>query len=101
MAKYKIINPYESVMELLPDMEHHYKTNLHTHSTYSDANDTMTDMIMGFYDNDFDIVAFAEHKGTRAYRFSVLDRFDALCNDLTNSLPAEIEARRTVRILQR
>lgn len=25
---------------------------------------------------------------------SVLDRFDALCNDLTSGLPAEIEARR-------
>ena len=58
---YKIINPYESVMELIGKEENHYKTNLHTHSTYSDANDTMTDMIKGFYDNDFDIVAFAEH----------------------------------------
>ena len=58
---YTIKNPYESVMSLLSDMENHYKTNLHTHSTYSDANDTMTDMIKGFYDNDFDIVAFAEH----------------------------------------
>ena len=58
---YKIINPYESVMELIGTEENHYKTNLHTHSTYSDANDTMTDMIKGFYDNDFDILAFAEH----------------------------------------
>lgn len=61
MAKYKITNPYESVIELLPNQDNHYKTNLHTHSTYSDANDTMTDMIKGFYDNDFDILAFAEH----------------------------------------
>ena len=58
---YKIKNPYESVMSLIEDSDRHYKTNLHTHSTYSDANDTMTDMIMGFYDNDFDILAFAEH----------------------------------------
>ena len=58
---YTIKNPYESVMNLLGDIENHYKTNLHTHSTYSDANDTMTDMIKGFYDNDFDILAFAEH----------------------------------------
>lgn len=58
---YKITNPYESVTNLLGTEEHHYKTNLHTHSTYSDANDTMTDMIKGFYDNDFDILAFAEH----------------------------------------
>lgn len=58
---YKITNPYESVTELLGTEDNHYKTNLHTHSTYSDANDTMTDMIKGFYDNDFDILAFAEH----------------------------------------
>lgn len=58
---YKIKNPYESVMSLIEESDRHYKTNLHTHSTYSDANDTMTDMIMGFYDNDFDILAFAEH----------------------------------------
>ena len=58
---YTIRNPYESVMSLIENEDNHYKTNLHTHSTYSDANDTMTDMIKGFYDNDFDIVAFAEH----------------------------------------
>lgn len=59
--RYTIKNPYESVLSLIPNEDNHYKTNLHTHSTYSDANDTMTDMIKGFYDNDFDIVAFAEH----------------------------------------
>ena len=58
---YKIINPYKNVTLLISNEEHHYKTNLHTHSTYSDANNTMADMIFGFYDNDFDILAFAEH----------------------------------------
>jgi len=58
---YKIKNPYENVMPLISDSDYHYKTNLHTHSTYSDANNTMADMIFGFYDNDFDILAFAEH----------------------------------------
>ncbi len=61
MAKYKITNPYAAVTALLPDLENHYKTNLHTHSTYSDANNTMVEMIEGFYDKDFDILAFAEH----------------------------------------
>lgn len=61
MAKYKITNPYQSVTALLGNDENHYKTNLHTHSTYSDANDTMLDMIRTFYDQDFDILAFAEH----------------------------------------
>lgn len=58
---YKITNVYENVSTMLAAEEHHYKTNLHTHSTYSDANNTMTDMIKGFYDNDFDFLAFAEH----------------------------------------
>ena len=61
MADYKITNPYAQVSELIKNSENHYKTNLHTHSTYSDANFTMTEMIEGFYDNDFDILAFAEH----------------------------------------
>ncbi len=61
MADYKITNPYADVSGLIPKCENHYKTNLHTHSTYSDANYTMTEMIEGFYDNDFDILAFAEH----------------------------------------
>lgn len=61
IRKFKIISPYNNINELINSPENHYKTNLHTHSTYSDANFTMTDMIEGFYDNDFDILAFAEH----------------------------------------
>ncbi len=60
-VSYKIINPYESVSSLIEISDNHYKTNLHTHSTYSDANNTMTDMVKTFYDLDFDILAFAEH----------------------------------------
>lgn len=59
--KFRINNPYADVCSLLSDKENHYKTNLHTHSTYSDANETMTTVIEGFYDYDFDILAFAEH----------------------------------------
>ena len=58
---FRLKNPYEAVANLIPNPDNHYKTNLHTHSTYSDANNTMADMIFGFYDNDFDILAFAEH----------------------------------------
>ena len=61
MADYKITNPYADINDLIKNSDNHYKTNLHTHSTYSDANNTMTEMIEGFYDNDFDILAFAEH----------------------------------------
>ena len=59
--KYKISNPYKGLSELIESKDNHYKTNLHTHSTYSDANYTMTEMIETFYDQDFDILAFAEH----------------------------------------
>ncbi len=61
MRKFRIINPYESVAHLIPNNENHYKTNLHTHSTYSDANSTMTDIINTAYDLDFDILAMTEH----------------------------------------
>lgn len=60
-VKFKITNPYESVTQFIPCSENHYKTNLHAHSTYSDANDTMTDMIEGYYDEDFDILAMTDH----------------------------------------
>lgn len=59
--KFKITSPYREVIDFLGKDENHYKTNLHTHSTYSDANNTMADMIAAFYDLDFDILAFAEH----------------------------------------
>lgn len=61
MRKFRIINPYESVAHLIPNNENHYKTNLHTHSTYSDANSSMTDIINAAYDLDFDILAMTEH----------------------------------------
>lgn len=61
MRKFRISNPYESVAHLIPNNENHYKTNLHTHSTYSDANSTMTDIINTAYDLDFDILAMTEH----------------------------------------
>ncbi len=58
---YKISNPYASVANLLSDPSAHYKTNLHTHSTLSDANTDYADMIKGYYENNFDILAFADH----------------------------------------
>lgn len=58
---YKISNPYESVAQLLADPDAHYKTNLHTHSTVSDATEDYADMIKGYYENGFDILAFADH----------------------------------------
>lgn len=47
MRKFKIINPYAGVDW---DSWHHYKTNLHTHSTASDAQVDFSDMIKAYYD---------------------------------------------------
>lgn len=58
---YKINNPYEEVADLLSDPSAHYKTNLHTHSTVSDAEVDYADMIKGYYNNGFDILGFADH----------------------------------------
>ncbi len=58
---YKITNPYESVMHLLGNDDNHYKTNLHTHSTYSDATIPLTEMVKEHYNQDFDILGIADH----------------------------------------
>ena len=56
-----IKNPYKDVSSLLGDDNNHYKTNLHTHSTISDANEDYDKMIKGHYDRDYDILGFADH----------------------------------------
>ncbi len=58
---YVITNPYESVAAYLGNLDNHYKTNLHTHSTYSDATITLTDMVKEHYAQDFDVLAMADH----------------------------------------
>ncbi len=58
---YKITNPYESVTHLLGNDGNHYKTNLHTHSTYSDATIPLTEMVKEHYNQDFDILGIADH----------------------------------------
>ena len=60
-VEYTIINPYESVEDLLPDADNHYKTNLHTHSTYSDATENLANMVYEHYNQDFDVLAFSDH----------------------------------------
>ena len=61
MKKFKITNPYASVTELMGNPDNHYKTNLHTHSTYSDANEPLSVMVKGAYDQGYDFLAFADH----------------------------------------
>ena len=60
-TSYKITNPYESVTHLLGNDDNHYKTNLHTHSTYSDATIPLTEMVKEHYSQDFDILGMADH----------------------------------------
>ena len=61
VVDYKITNPYESVTAYMGNDSNHYKTNLHTHSTYSDANISLDTMVKGHYNQDFDILAMADH----------------------------------------
>lgn len=61
VKQYKITNPYAGVTALLADDDHHYKTNLHTHSTYSDAYIDLSSMVKEHYNQDFDILAMADH----------------------------------------
>lgn len=56
-----IKNPYKNVAALLGSDDNHYKTDLHAHSTVSDANEDYSVMIKGFYDRDYDILGFADH----------------------------------------
>lgn len=58
LRKFKITNPYAGVDW---DSWHHYKTNLHTHSTASDAQVDFSDMIKAYYDAGFDILAMTDH----------------------------------------
>ena len=58
---YKITNPYESVTAYIGNEDNHYKTNLHTHSTYSDALVSLDNMVKEHYNQDFHVLAFADH----------------------------------------
>lgn len=56
--KYTIINPYETVDW---DTWGVYKANLHTHSTISDAEVPLEDMVQAYYDLGYDILAMTDH----------------------------------------
>lgn len=58
---YTIDNPYENV-----DFENDnvYKADLHSHTTFSDGNNTLTEMAERHYDLAFDIYAVTDHSTT-------------------------------------
>lgn len=58
---YKITNPYAGVTALMANENNHYKTNLHAHSTYSDADIDLTSMVKEHYNQNFDILAMSDH----------------------------------------
>lgn len=58
LQDYTLDSPYKNVDW---DTYKAYKTNLHTHSSVSDGNETFRNMIQAAYDQDFDILAFSEH----------------------------------------
>ncbi len=61
VKSYEITNPYEGVTALLADETKHFKTNLHTHSTYSDADIDLSAMVKEHYNQNFDVLAMADH----------------------------------------
>ena len=60
-AEYTIVSPYKDVIWEGDGAWGAYKGTLHTHTTYSDAELDLPIMIKGYYNEDFDFVANADH----------------------------------------
>ncbi len=58
---YTIVSPYKDVIWTGDDAWGAYKGTVHTHTTYSDADDTLPVMIKEYYNQDYDFVANADH----------------------------------------
>ena len=58
---YTIVSPYEDVVWEGDNAWGAYKGTLHSHSTYSDATETLSTMIKEYYNQDYDFVANADH----------------------------------------
>ena len=63
-ADYKIVSPYEGVIWSGKDAWGAYKGTLHSHTTYSDATVDLATMVKGYYEQDFDFLANADHSVT-------------------------------------
>jgi len=61
---YTIVSPYEDVIWDGENAWGAYKGSLHTHSTYSDADDTLVTMVKEHYNQGYDFLAFADHGTT-------------------------------------
>lgn len=58
---YTIVSPYADVIWDGEGAWGAYKGTIHTHTTYSDADDTLPVMIKEYYNQDYDFVANADH----------------------------------------
>ena len=60
-ADYTIVSPYAQVVWEGDDAWNAYKGNLHTHSTFSDAEMDLNEMILEHYNQGFDFLAMTDH----------------------------------------
>lgn len=60
-SDYEIINPYEDVIWTGKDAWGAYKGSLHSHTTYSDADETLPVMVKECYNQDYDFLAVSDH----------------------------------------
>lgn len=58
---YVIVSPYKDVVWKGDDAWGAYKGTLHSHTTYSDADDDLATMVKEYYEQDYDFLANADH----------------------------------------
>ncbi len=61
---YTIVSPYEDVVWEGENAWGAYKGTLHSHTTYSDADDSLSTMVKAHYERGFDFLAIADHAVT-------------------------------------
>lgn len=59
--EYTIVSPYAQVIWEGENAWGAYKGNLHSHSTYSDADEDLATMVKEYYEQDFDFLANSDH----------------------------------------
>ncbi len=60
-GEYTIVSPYEDVIWEGENAWGAYKGTLHTHTSYSDADESLSVMVKEYYNQDYDFVANADH----------------------------------------
>lgn len=58
---YKIVSPYENVVWSGNGAWGAYKGTIHTHTSYSDAGESLSAMVKEYYNQDYDFLANADH----------------------------------------